>query len=113
MLVLPSGAVIPFVGVSPRVDHVSTHQWARYVRRGAKLDDLLKDLWARGFSAYDANIVCSVNGYALCVAELRRRQVWANMDAGWAAHCREFEDLSEKDKQCVEFPTRFTFVNPA
>jgi hypothetical protein len=89
MLVLPSGAVIPFVGVSPRVDHVSVHQWARYVRRGAKLDALLKDCWGRGFSAYDTNMVCSVNGYALCVAELRRRQVWQYMDIGYAAMCSE------------------------
>lgn len=113
MLIDQHGSVVPHVNPGTASDHTITHLNARYVRHGAKLNDLLVDCWSRGLSAYQTINICSVNGYALCIAETARRRVWANWDAGWQAHCKEFEDLSDKDKACIEFPTQFTFVNPA
>lgn len=93
MLILPSGAVIPFVGVNPIADHITVHQMARYdFRKHVTLDTIIEWCWACGFSAYDTNLVCSVNGYALCVAELRRRQVFQHMDEGYAVYQAQCED---------------------
>lgn len=111
MLIDQHGSVVPHVSPGTKADHKCTHLNARYVRRGATLDALLKDCWARGLSMYQTINICSVNGYALCIAETARRRVWSNMQAGWDAHCAEYEDLSDKDKCAIEFPTQFTFAN--
>lgn len=111
MLVLASGVVVPHVNPGTKSDHTITHFRARYVRRGATLDALLKDCWGRGLSAYEAVMIASVNGYGLCIAEPARKRVWANMDAGWAQHCAEFADITEEDKKAIEWPTPFLYVH--
>lgn len=108
MHIQPSGAVVPHVSPGTKADHSVTHHTAKWAfnchAEGAihKLDTILVDCWAKGLSAYQTINMCSVNGYALCVAEPARRRVWAAWDTAWTAHCAEQEDLSESDKQVID-----------
>lgn len=102
------GSVVPHVNPGAASQAHVVHSRASYAfnctAAGAihKLDTILVDCWAKGFSPYETINICSVNGYALCIAETARRRVWANWDARWTAHCKEFEDLSDSDKQTIQ-----------
>lgn len=108
MLINQHGSVIPHVSPGTPSQASVVHSRANYAfnckAAGAihKLDTILVDCWAKGFSMYETINICSVNGYALCIAETARRRVWATWDAGWSAHCKEFEDLCESDKQVIQ-----------
>lgn len=99
MLVLANGVVVPHVNpgsksnveqVVQRALYAFNRQWMKH-----KLDTILIDCWAKGHSAYDTINICSVNGYALCVAEPRRRVVWDIWDKDWAEYCTADEPMQD------------------
>lgn len=99
MLINQNGSVVPHVNPGAVADHKTVHTTALFAwncaDKGAihKLDTILEDCWSKGLSMYQTINICSVNGYALCIAEPRRKIIWDRWDTSWAAHCAENEDL--------------------